>query len=382
MELDNKNQYSNQTKPAYYFYRRPVLKFLFKTIDSFGFLNFRLSSKIKKTSGKILIINLGGAGDLIISEPLLSALASFSENKVDLICFPGQEKALIGLACLGKIYNLELPWIGGRKKIVQSLIDLFNLKRILKKEKYPVVVDIKGDPLIILLMFFSKIPARVGFSNGGLGFLLTHPISTPENLKRFKVDLVLGESFEGDKFKNFARDPLLLLPGDSNKLKELRESSLKKIITVHLGASCQARCWPLENWAALLSELVAKYNIVIVGSPKDLLLSKSLDQKIYSLCTDLSGQPWLETAKAIAESDLFIGANSGPAHLAAALNCPVINIFSAANDAEVWAPPKAEVLIFKPECAGCELNYCDHLSCLKAITPQMVKGAVLEILET
>jgi len=362
-------------KPIYYFYHNLIIRLFFSFIDYFGFYFFKVKPLIIKPKNKILIINLGGAGDLIISEPLISTLANFSNQKIDLVCLPGQEQSLLNLPCLGQFFYCELPWLGGKKGKWQSFIAWYKLIKILRRENYLVAVDIKGDPTIILLMILAKIPLRIGFSNGGLGFLLTHPFSQPTNIKRFEIDLVLSEAFNITN-KEFNRAPILSLP---TSIKFL-DSSPKKIV-VHLGASVQARSWPLINWVELLNLLVIKYQVEIVGNPKDSRALFSLAPELNSLCFDHSNQPWMKTAKIIKGAHLFIGANSGPAHLAAALGCPVLSIFSAANDPAVWAPPNAEIIIFKPSCFKCELNYCSNLSCLKEISPIIVNEHILDILK-
>jgi len=386
MELAKKTiEYSSLAKPAYYFYRSKPVADLFKMIDSLGFVFYQEMAKVKKElilkpENKILLINLGGAGDLILSEPLLAALSDYSQQKVDLLWFPGQEKALLNHPALGKIYNLELPWLGGRKKLFNSLADLWRLSRVLKKEKYFLALDLKGDPLIILLLFFSQIPKRFGFSNGGLGFLLTHSFSQPENLKRYKINLSLGEAYL-ENFTNYYRAPQLNLPENLIFPESLKNSSTQKIIVIHLGASTQSRRWPQDNWIELIKLLLSEYGITLIGDLED---SKKLflaAPELRDSVSDLSGKTWLETAQIIKRADLFIGANSGPAHLASALNCPVISIFSAANNPEVWAPNKAKVLIYKPDCYNCELSYCSNLTCLKALTPEMVYRGVSNILK-
>ncbi len=369
-----------EIKPLYYFYHRRLLKSFFGLIDAIGFSFFTIKPRIARSTGKILVINMGGAGDLIISEPLMSALSNLFGRPVDLVCFPDQEKALLELSCLGKIFHAELPWLGGKKKIFSALADIWKLRRILRLENYSAAVDVKGDPIIILLLHLSGIPVRAGFSNGGLGFLLTHPFSQPENIKRHEIDLSLLGAFEGWK-TDFYRSPRLSISDKAVSL-EKPDNYLQKItVAIHLGAGVQARRWPLKRWSVLLSALAGRYDIVIIGSPEDSRSLFSLAPDLAVFCLDLSGQSWAETARIIHGAAVFIGADSGPAHLAAALGCPVISIFSAANNPAVWAPAGAEILIFDPGCAGCEKDYCSGQSCLEAIAPQAVIDRLNEILK-
>lgn len=375
MNSDGKQlEYSNSIKPAYYFYRRWAVKIFFKIVDFIGFSFFVPAPRLEKPTGKILLVNLGGAGDLVISEPLLSALADFSGQKIDLLCAPNRDQVLLEHLSFGRIWNCRPDWLEGKKKFLGSLSELWRLSRILRHEDYSLAVDVKGDPLVILLLWFSGIKKRIGFSNGGLGFLLTHPFSQLEKQYRYKIDLALAAALSGN-LENYNRPPRLSVAADSSIFS--KESSRVQI-AVHFGASVQARRWPLENWVELISALVGEYDIVVIGGPGDSGNLFSAAPELSQKCHDLSGRPWLETARIIKNAALFIGANSGPAHLAAALGCPVISIFSAANDPLVWAPPGADVLTANPACANCELVYCSHRSCLRAITPLMVINRIKE----
>jgi ADP-heptose:LPS heptosyltransferase len=376
MKLDAKqSEYFNTIKPVYYFYRRQAVKIFFKIVDSIGFYFFTPGLRIVKPVAKILLVNLGGAGDLIISEPLLSALADFSGGKVDLLCAPHREDVLLDHPSLGKIWNCRPSWLEGKKKFLGSLPGLWRLSWVLRREKYSLAVDVKGDPLVILLLWFLGIKKIIGFSNGGLGFLLTHPFSQPDKQYRHKIDLVLTVALS-ENFENYNRPPhLSVAAGFSIPLQE----SSRARVAVHLGASVQARRWPLENWVELLSALSGKYDIVIIGESKDADDLFSAAPELCQKCYNLSGRTWRETAQIIKQSAVFIGANSGPAHLAAALGRPVISIFSAANDPLVWAPPGADVLVADPVCANCELIYCSHQSCLRTITPPMVISHLTEM---
>jgi|GEM_PF-2543332 len=385
MFLKNKKKEScDRVWPDYYFYRSSLLRMFFRVIDAIGFIFFLSKPKIAKPIDKILVINLGGAGDLVISAPLLSVLSAFSGKKVDLVCVPGREKVLLNSPMLGKVFYAELPWSGGERGLLRSLLALFRLRQIVRSEKYDVALDVKGDPIIILLMLLSKITFRVGFNNGGLGFLLTHPVSQPDKIRRYKALLSLADVFTPAS-SDYNCPPSLsrynnLELSDMGQFIDSVDKS-KFVIVVHLGASTQSRRWPLIYWGNLLTRLVNRYNIIIIGSQDD---SKALFKQLPNLagvCIDLSGRPWVETARIIKKANIFIGANSGPAHLAAALGRPVISIFSAANDPDVWAPPGAEVLIFQPACRDCELSYCERLTCLKEITPAEVEEKISKILE-
>jgi ADP-heptose:LPS heptosyltransferase len=191
-------------------------------------------------------------------------------------------------------------------------------------------------------------------------------------LRRYKVDLSLLAPLVGYSF-NYDRPPALVVAADPDFFINYRNYQPQlPVITVHLGASVPARLWPLPYWIKLLSLLVGRYNIAVIGGLSEQSNFNQLPPELKDKIMNFLGRSWQETAQTLKNSSVFIGANSGPAHLAAAVGCPVISIFSAANDPVEWAPEQAKVLIFAPACAGCERLVCSDPHCLKNITPAQV----------
>ncbi len=90
-----------------------------------------------------------------------------------------------------------------------------------------------------------------------------------------------------------------------------------------------------------------------------------------------------DLAALIAWAKIFIGVNSGPGHLAAALNIPVVSIFSAANDPVRWRPFTKKLHLFycSLPCKNCQKKSCKELTCLKLIKPHKVASVILEALK-
>jgi ADP-heptose:LPS heptosyltransferase len=88
----------------------------------------------------------------------------------------------------------------------------------------------------------------------------------------------------------------------------------------------------------------------------------------------------LELAALLEQADGFVGADSGPAHLAAWAGTPSVVLFSGTNRVEQWRPPgeSLTVLQHRTECSPCHLKQCvfaDH-PCMTLLTPQRVADAL------
>lgn len=372
--MENKLKNKSASRPEFYFYRKKILSLVAKFVDACGYAFFKENKNNLKIDGKILVVNLGGVGDLILSEPLLSSLLTLGQ--VDLVCAPGNEKGLLGRVKINKVFYLSLPWSGGKKRLGRTLIDLWRLGGRLKQEKYEVAFDVKGDPAVILLLWLARIRQRIGFNNGGLGFLLTRPMSQPQHLHRSKIDCALLQPLDGN-FSDRDRVPYLQFVANQNFFSaEKNYRPGYPTITVHIGTSAPARLWPLAYWEKLILMIVDDYNVAIIGGFQESKDFQSFPDRIKSSVINLCERPWLDTANALKNSVLFVGSNSGPGHLASALGCPVISIFSAANDPAEWAPAGAKVLTFRTECAGCEKITCANPICLQRVLPNDVSNLI------
>jgi ADP-heptose:LPS heptosyltransferase len=157
------------------------------------------------------------------------------------------------------------------------------------------------------------------------------------------------------------------------------------LVALHLGAGTPAKQWPVERYAQLADRLVQarRATIVLVGGAEDAPL-------IQEFCQHAGAPPLVaagsfsvpQTAALLRRCALFVGNDSGPAHLAAAAECPTLVIFSGTNTPEQWRPWGQNVVCLqeKPECAPCGLGICrrDDHACLTRITVDRV----LETIDT
>lgn len=161
-----------------------------------------------------------------------------------------------------------------------------------------------------------------------------------------------------------------------------------KIITVGFSSKKKSGTWPWKNFSILckkLTEYDSSIRIVLVGGAGDFEngeLIKSTDPKIYNLCGKTS---IIETATVIKRSSLFIGNDSGPMHLAAAMNTQVVAIFSARDNPGKWEPVGKNYIVIRREvsCEGCLLDDCrvEKLRCLTSITVEEVYNECIKKLD-
>ena len=187
------------------------------------------------------------------------------------------------------------------------------------------------------------------------------------NTDKQKINELLTRGVDEVIDKDHLRKKLL-----SGKIADRRQT-----IAVHLGGGQPEKIWPLEYWRQLFA-LLSDINLVIIGEKGDNeLLKQAADGRLINLL----GLELRLTAAVIKQSDLFVGGDSGPGHLAAAVGTPVISIFSAANNDKIWGVAGAEIIVEEVDCRHCQAN-CQSVDCMKSITVERVYQAIRRYLTT
>ncbi len=155
---------------------------------------------------------------------------------------------------------------------------------------------------------------------------------------------------------------------DSLLAKLHLEFDQPKIVVLHAGASKTRKLWPNEKWISLV-ELLQKegFSPVLIGAGNmDSVTNQSINEGLARPIPDLVNKLSLvELAQLLNRSCFYIGNDSGPMHMAAALDVPSIAIFGP-TDESIWGPLVDTTTVMRgfqcpPECRNghhCELGFC------------------------
>ena len=149
-------------------------------------------------------------------------------------------------------------------------------------------------------------------------------------------------------------------------------------IALHSGSRPPARRWPIEYFAAVANNLVQRFNaqIILTGSPDEEQTVQAVLAHIKSPALNLAGKTSLGGMAALmSKLDLFISNDTGPSHIACAVDTPSITLFGPA-DFRRWAPLDTirHPFVRRPvACSPCGYWKCpiDH-RCLRWLSPEMV----------
>jgi ADP-heptose:LPS heptosyltransferase len=159
-------------------------------------------------------------------------------------------------------------------------------------------------------------------------------------------------------------------------------------IAAGVGTKVQAKDWGKEKWRALLGRLAVEQPgraLLMVGAAEEFAAAEFAAQEwrangggpVVNLCGMLTPR---ESAAALAEATLFVGHDSGPMHLAAAVGTRCVAVFAARNLPRQWFPygEGHRVVYHRVSCAGCGLEVCidEGKRCLMSITVDEVLAEV------
>lgn len=344
---------------------------------------------------KILIFRLGHIGDTSIAMPALrhvrkrfpaadiAILTNFPQNTTGKACPLSQ---IIGASGITEQF-LEYPTGNLNRQVV---FQLFQSVRAFKPDLLVYLMPTRsraqllrdwlffklcGIRRIIGLNFSPRFQERLFNSDTGLweheaqrlGRLLA-PLG--------QIDLASRDSWD-----------LRLSVDEANAAREaLSPLGERLYFALSVGTKVDAKDWGVENWISLNQRLSRHYpdhGLVLVGSQDEIERCERIARDWPSTSLNLCGRLSPRVSAAVLRSAaLFVGHDSGPMHLAAAVGTPVIAIFSARNKPGEWFPwgSQHRVLYNKTDCFGCRLDVCteEGKKCIYGISVDAVVDAVLQ----
>ena len=153
------------------------------------------------------------------------------------------------------------------------------------------------------------------------------------------------------------------------------------VAIIHPFAGYQSKNWQEDKFAELIRVLFNRYNarIILVGSAKDKEAGEDIIRMSKVPAINLAGKTSLgELTYLFKKMNVFIGVDSGPAHIAALTKKPTVIIYSGTNRPEEWAPAGEQVVVIRKdvECGYCEKLNCKDNICMKMISVEDVLGAI------
>lgn len=335
---------------------------------------------------KILIIRVDGIGDLLNSTPAIALLRqNYPSAEITVLARPLNASVLRGNPDVDRVLVFDQQ--GEHRQILAQL----QFYRSLRSEHFKLVVAMQTASLPHFIAFISGAPYRLGRYQKRLKSTLTHAWhgkyrkgeihEVDRNLELVKL-ICKGEGNHSTIF-NLLSDEI------EQARTHLIDLGIEKdtlLIAIHPGGSSIDKRWNEKQYAELVDKLVHQYNATIL-----LLQGPDEEGLIQDIQDDIQTNPHVYAPKTIRElgslishCDLFVCNDSGPMHIAAALDVPTIAIFGP-TDHVAWRPMsnKASVVRRDMPCWPCSAHKCKiGWECTKKLPLDMVWNAVKDTLET
>jgi heptosyltransferase II len=185
--------------------------------------------------------------------------------------------------------------------------------------------------------FLAGIPLRIGYNTKGRGIFLTHPVKQPPSEKHRIESLQYLLNQIGIKGK---AGPPIYVPSGIAKDWVTHLLRDKHYVVLNPGGNWPPKRWPIERFAQMADRLTTELglHVVVTGSAKDRELAYAIQERTTSRIINLVGQTDIEGLAALIQaSRLFIGNDTGPMHLAAAMGTPLIALFGPTS-AKITGP--------------------------------------------
>jgi len=335
-------------------------------------------------SGRVLIVRLDNAGDVLLAGPAVRAVAA-SVDSVTLLAGPHGTAAARLLPGVDEVLTWRCPWIDPKPDAVDTA-QIDALVEELRAEAF--------DRALVLTSFHqSPLPTALLLRLAGVGWVgaisddypgslldLRHrlPDDLPEPERALSLARAAGlELPDGDDGRLQVRPPL---PDVSDLVPE------RPYVVVHPGTSVPARAWPVERHAEAVVQLSASgWDVVVTGSASETALTA---QASAAGGTDLGGRTDLaHLAAVLSGARAVVAGNTGPAHLAAAVGTPVVSLFAPTVPAIRWAPYGVATELLGDQQAPCRNTRVTTCTvpghpCLTSVTAEDVVAAVQRLAGT
>lgn len=325
---------------------------------------------------RVLIVRLRSIGDTVLSTPSLIALRRFlPDAQIDVLLEDWVAPVLQGFEAIDNVLTVE-----------KSNQSRFKTAWQIRRNKYDVAFNLHGGTTATFFVRASGARHRVGFENYQYSFLYNHLLSSSsdfwqqEKTHSAEQQLALLGSV-GVPVEDKPKSKLTIVESSA-----VRSSKLPFAL-IHPVAAFATKQWSTENFAEIAEFLVQKgMQIVAVGTKKEREVFDKLRQisQVPIQCYDNLTLPQITNLASRAK--IFVGNDSGIAHIAAAVNTPSVVIFGSSNRAHwsPWTDAPHEIVFEKFNCQPCPGYVCEEFGepkCILSVKIESVKEAIEKVLQ-
>ncbi len=344
---------------------------------------------------RILVVKVDHIGDFITALPAIRRLKSrFPAACIHVLsspttaCFAAIEPSIESI--------IPFEFFHARSALGQKTVtaqELEELRRRLQPFRFDLAVDMRKHPETRPLLRASGARYLAGFDYAGqfawLDVALEWEGDRGLQPKRHHVSddllhLVEAVAISAGTDQGSIAPAVLAALCEASPLPEsLQPLFARRVVCIHPGAGNEMKQWPVEYFIALIELLADEcaVNVVLIGGPDEVEIAERIVpalRRTDAVASVVGEVPLAKLPALLSRCVLYVGNDSGPKHIAAAVGIPTIGIHSGTVDPTEWGPmgPLAVAISRQMSCSPCYLNRLADcvrdLACIRQIDPGTV----------
>jgi heptosyltransferase-3 len=323
---------------------------------------------------RVLVTKLRHIGDVLLTSPVFSTLARAARDaEIDALVYRGTEAMLTGHPSIAQIHTIDRSW--KKHPLMSQVGEEFRLLRQLRSRQYDLLIHLTDHPRGLSLTRllhpqWSVCPERTSHARLWR-WHFTHFYCQPP--RRHTVESNLDALRRIGIYPDESEKQLVLVPSveattRAADLLSKRGLSKNAFIQLHAGSRWLFKCWPADRTAQLIDRIVADgLDVVVTGAPDErerglvAAILTAIKPVTRKRTVDLSAQlTLLELAALTRRARAFVGVDSAPMHIAAAMGTPTIALFGPSSAFE-WAPWGVTARVITSDthlCGPCNRDGC------------------------
>jgi len=335
---------------------------------------------------RVLLVRLRSIGDTVLATPSIFALKRFLPHaQIDILLEGWVAPLLSGFPDVDNVITLDRASVASRAQVARRL----------RQTRYDVAYNLHGGTTATLLTRASGAKHRVGFKTYQYARLHNHLSPSPIMLwgrdKTHSVEQQLAlVGWTGVPVTDRPSTCLGVSPEASAKIRDRLTAaglnSNQSFALIHPAAAFATKQWAVEKFAKVIEDLAARsIPSVILVAPSERVLGFELEKLSSTPAIILNDLTLPEVVALCGRARLFVGNDSGIAHVAAAMDTPSVVIFGSSNRIhwQPWTKAPSEVVFEDMPCQPCHGYFCekfDRPECIIRVPVERVLAAMDRVL--
>lgn len=265
-------------------------------------------------------------------------------------------------------------------KTKDTIKEVKQLLKDIRNEQYDLAVDLQGLFRSGFITMATRAPVRVGFAEAREGSNIFYNVKVKGGKDVHAVERymkIAGALGCDEKDIIFPFSPC---SGEMGSIEDIKRG-LKDYAVIVPGARWDTKIWAAGNFGRITSLLPIKS--IVIGSRSDMEIAERVVRSSGGKAISLAGRTSLkELIEVMRHARLVISNDSGPMHIAAGFQVPVVAIFGPTSPVRTGPYGKGHVVIKSDvECAPCFKKQCSDLKCMRDITVDHVYRRIMTQIE-